>query len=210
MAIESTRNTGKKRRRVIAKKSVAVAVSGTGKEASWGKCREISVPRQTSSCWQVLHKSLVVLGTGKATPTRASHADPVSPRCIAPHLRQGNHEPHLIPSCPIMALVRYPTSPAVSVCSRHLDVPSHQPSLPHLISNALLLTSPSIRRPTCGLSAGHPADIPYTCRVHVDGCHSGHGEVRLMSSGCPIACIKIPLPCFFTMFRPNIPTSPFM
>lgn len=191
-ATELTKSAGKKDQDLVQN---SVGVSGTGKEASWGplgSAVRFGVPRQPD-CMQLLAGAAGEPEVGKAAP--ASRPAPVSPlfmyvALLAPHARQGNHEPHLIPSCPIMALAGHSTSPAVSDPSPQPRVSTvltivHPISLRPIFSEKL--TGLSARRPaaarlparqqTCRRTFAdylRPPNIQPTCRVHVDN-PSGSG-----------------------------------
>lgn len=191
-ATELTRSAGK-RTKILSK--IAWECQEQGKKPPGGL---LEVPsglacpgnRTACSCWLALQVSLEV---GKAAP--ASRPAPVSPLFmyvapLAPHARQGNHEPHLIPSCPIMAQAGHSTSPAVSDPSSQPPVSTvltivHPISLRPISSEKLTglcarrpaAARPPPRQQTCRPTFADylpPPNIQPTCRVHVDDpCGSG-------------------------------------
>lgn len=119
---------------------------------SW-KCRQIWRAQTRDcicTCWLALHVCLCYLMNTPRWLARLSLPRappcPCQPILVQPHYaRQGNHEPHLIPFCPIMALVATPPAPLFLASAHSLSIstfrttfhPISSPSAPHQLPSDL-------------------------------------------------------------------------
>lgn len=162
----------------------SMGVTGTGKEASWGplgSAVRFGVPRQPD-CMQLLAGTACEPGGWQGCPCQT--ALPLSAHfCVAPHARQGNHEPHLIPSCPIMALAGHPPAPLFLIPAHSpSSAPSSRSSIPSAFIRSSAHSSPvashgDLLRPAAGQRADLlanfadyllPPNIQPACRIHVN------------------------------------------
>lgn len=170
------------------------------------------------SCWLALHVCLGWLAR-LSLSARPPLPLPLSAHLgAAPDARQGHHEPHLIPSCPIMALAATPPAPLFLISAHS---PSSAPSSPYSVPSAVVqpqhagFTGPSARRPTHDVAAsradarrrtsmvicsselsphvrsGLPVNLTPMVTMNV-GLLSGRGRRKFYStsSGCENLCIR--------------------